>query len=189
MKKCYYKPNRTQIRHFSERAVGRIVAYARRDGANDAILIAQILEGFGVRALACGVYKILDVLNTTVFLGALVALLKGLLTIVKGISLLSKGKSRIVTSFLEFIVPKKWSKQLGVWLLWIGSAEVFLSSTIIFLTALANNFAIYLLARNSCQASVVEINIGNKPIDLGTLVDDLGEYSKALKKPSEIEQP
>jgi len=171
---CINRPNRKKPRVYSERDVGRIVAYARQDGANDAVLIAQILAGFGQKEIGCAVFRVLDILNTAFFLGAIVGILKGILTLVKGIKIIAVGKkSKIATTILEFIIPDKFKEELALLLLFAGSVEVLFSSLIIFITAIANNVAIYLLAKGVCETYVADFNIPVEKLDLGDAKDIL----------------
>lgn len=170
-----YRPNRRKARVFSARDCGRIVAYSREDGASDAELIAHILNAFGQKELACALYRILDILNTTVFLGAVLGILKGILTLLKGLKLIIIGKkSRIVTSILEFIIPERYKNELAVLLLYIGSVELAFSSLIVFITGIANNVAIYLLAKGVCETFSDEYHgVEVRPLEMGDVKDVL----------------
>lgn len=171
---CINRPNRSKPRFYTERDVGRIIAYARQDGANDAKLIAQILGAFGQKELGCAIFRILDVLNTAIFLGAILGILKGVLTLLKGIKIIATGKkSRIVTSVLEFVIPKKFIDELAVLLLFIGATETAFSALIIFITGIANNVAIYLLAKGVCDTFVEEFTVPIEKLDLGDVSDVL----------------
>jgi hypothetical protein len=168
--KCYNKPNRKKPRVYTARDVGRITAYARQDGADDAELLAQIMKAFGQKELSCAVFRILDVLNTAFFLGAIIGLLKGIMTLLKAVKIISTGKkSAIATSMLEVLIPAKFKGQLAALLLWLGSAEVATSALIIFLTAIANNVAIYLLAKGICETLTPDFNIEVQPLEVGDL--------------------
>ena len=172
--KCYDKPNRKHPRVFSARDVGRITAYARQDGANDAELIANILAAFGQKDIGCAVFRILDVLNTAIFLGAIVTILKGVVTFFKGLKIFLTGKkTKIATSILEFIVPERFKHELAAFLLFIGSVETLFGTLIIFLTSIANNVAIYLLAKGVCDTFVQDYPIEVERLDLGDLKDIL----------------
>lgn len=189
-KHCYIRPNRSHTRHFNEKAAGRVVAYARRDGANDALLWAYILQAFGLRRIGCVIFRVLDVMNTTFFLAALVGLFKGLATLAKGLKLIVGGtKSKIITTVLEVVVPKKWTRELGVWFAWLGAVEAICSAVIIFLTAIGNNFAVYLLASRICTAETDAYTVDVETLDIGDLADVLDNLAVALRQPSEVEQP
>ena len=62
--KCYYKPNRTHVRHFTARDVERIAKYAVRDGADVGRIIAAIAVAAGVGYLLCKAAKVLQAYTT-----------------------------------------------------------------------------------------------------------------------------
>lgn len=174
---CYRKPNRSKIRHFSARDSGRCVAYARRDGANDAVLLAYILQAYGIKEISCVILRILDLLNTGFFLTAVVGLFKGIATIAKGVRYVIGGKkSKIVTTFLELILPKRWIRQLGVVFIWLGSVEAIASAIVVFITGIANNVALYTLIRGTCEADIRPYPIDPTILEIG----DLGTAIRAL---------
>jgi hypothetical protein len=185
--KCYNKPNRKKPRVYTARDVGRIVAYARNDGASDTLLIAYILQSFGVRKLQCIIYKILDILNIGVFLGAMIILLKGIVYLIKGLRLLGTGKRGIALDLITILTPKKYLGELGLFFLWTGAVESVIGIAIIFLTSMGNNLALYSLAQGVCEAEVVELNVQVSQIDLGDLgskLDEVRELLSSLEKDS-----
>lgn len=181
-KVCYYRPVRKKPRVYTERDVGRIVAYARNDGASDTLLIAYIMQSFGLRTAQCVLFKVLDILNTAFFLAALIGMLKGIIYIVKGLRMLSTGKKGIVTAVLDVVVPKKYINQLAVFYLWTGSIEAVLSASIIFLTAIANNVALYLLMKGVCDAEVAPLRVDVQNLDIGDLSDRMDEIRQVLEE-------
>lgn len=178
---CRVKPNRSSPRVFKERDVGRIIGYARQDGANDALLIAYILQAFGLKQFQCLLFKVFDILNTTTFLGALLGLLSGLVTVVKGLKILGTGKRGVITSILQAIVPKKWLSSLAKYLLIMGSLEIILSSVIIFITSLANNVNMFNLAQSICNAETKPLNVPTPEVDVGTTFIDLDRFVEEVK--------
>jgi hypothetical protein len=160
------------------------LTYARRDGAPDALIIAYILEGFGVKVLSCFVFKVLDVLNSAFFLGAIVTLLKGLLSLIKGLKLLVTGtKSVIPISILEVLVPKRYVLPLGAFLVWVGSLEIVISGFIIFLTGIANNTALYLIAKGVCESDTAVYTTFKPPLSVGALAGSLDALREVLAEP------
>lgn len=173
---------RSKPRVYTERDVGRIVAYARNDGADDILLIAYILQSFGLRQIQCFAFKILDILNTGVFLGAIVAVLKGALDIVKGIKILSLGKkSKITLNLIELLLPKKYNQPLAAFLIYVGSIEVALGSITIFITAIANNIQLYQLMQGVCEEEIAPLKVTIKPIDTSSLLDDIKAAVTAMQ--------
>lgn len=175
-------PKRKRPRVYTERDVGRIVAYARNDGAHDALLIAYILQSFGLRSLQCLLFKVLDILNTAVFLGAIISVLNGVIAITKGLKILATGKrSRVTLSVLELIIPKKYLRSLAAFFLWIGSVQLAAGTLIIFFTAIANNVALYLLMQGICQAEVMELKVNVQTLDTHGLMDDIEDGITVLE--------
>jgi len=179
---CFYRPARKKARVYTERDVGRIVAYARNDGAHDALLIAYILQSFGLRSLQCLLFKVLDILNTAVFLSAILLALKGFAGLVKVMKIITLGKkSRVTLSLLEQLWPTKWTKSLAAFLLWTSSAELAIGTTIIFITAISNNVALYLLMKGVCDAEVAPLSVEVESIDTQGLFDDIGDAVTVLQ--------
>lgn len=178
---CYNRPDRKRPRVYTEKDVGRILAYARNDGASDVLLIAYIMQSFGLRKVQCVIFKVLDVLNTAFFLGALIGMLKGVIYIIKGLRMLTTGRRGIATAVLDMVVPKKYLKQLGAFYLWTGSVEAVFSATIIFLTAIANNVALYLLMKGVCDAEVAPLRVPVQNIDVGDLGDRMDEIRAVIE--------
>lgn len=176
-KVCFIRPARKQPRVYSERDVGRIVAYARNDGANDTLLIAYILQSFGLRTLQCTLFKILDVLNTGFFLGAIITTLNGIITLLKGLKLLRTAKRATIPGLLELFVPKKWLGGLGVFYLYIGALSAIAGAGVVFFTALANNVALYLLMQGVCDAEPALLKVPVKRIDIGDFTARLDEVA------------
>jgi hypothetical protein len=171
-KVCIQRPNRSVKRVFRERDCGRIVAHAREDGADDTLLIAYILQAFGIRAISCAVFRILDILNTAIFVGAVVGLLKGIILVVKGVRQLSRIRSRVILSGVELLaklIPERFLSSLAAFLIWLGAVEAAASGLIIFLTGIANNAALFLLAKGVCTAELRSFGPATGTLDIGEL--------------------
>lgn len=175
-------PKRSKPRVYSEKDVGRIVAYARNDGADDIKLIAYILQSFGLRNIECLIFKILDILNTAIFLNAILLVLKGISSLAKAAKILRTGKkSRLTISVLEQILPAKFNTSLAAFLTWIGSVELATGTLIIFLSAMANNVALYLLAQGVCQVQTDPLKISVESLDVSTLFEDISDAITVLE--------
>ena len=169
-------------RVYSERDVGRIVAYARNDGADDIKLIAYILQSFGLRSIQCLGFKILDILNTAVFLTAILAVLKGILSVSKGLKILALGKkSRLTLNIIEQLLPARFNKSLAAFLLWTGSVELAAGTLIIFFTSIANNVALYLLMKGACEAEIMPLKVEVESLDVKTLFEDINDAVTVLE--------
>jgi len=180
---CYKKPNRKRPRVYTAKDVGRIVAYARNDGASDILLIAYIMQSFGKRSLSCLLFRVLDILNTAVFLSAILAILKGVLNLSKGLKLIATGKkSRLTLSLIEHLLPARFNASLAAFLLWTGSVEIAAGTLLAFTTAIANNVALYLLMKGVCEAEVDEPTYAITPIDTSTLTEDISDAITVLQQ-------
>lgn len=179
---CYNKPNRTYRRTFTARDVGRITAYARDTGASDVEILAQIAKAFGLKDIACLIYQILDILNTGVFLGAIIGILKGIQYLVKGVKLLGVPARSLLTSALTLILPKAWIVGLGAFFLVIGAVEIMISIALVGLTSIANGASVYLIMKGICNTSTPDFNVSNRDLEVGSLKKDLNNIIKSIKK-------
>ena len=178
---CVNRPNRSRKRVFTERDVGRIIAYAREDGADDILLVANILQGLGLRRLVCVLFELLNVLSRSLFLGALLSGISNALVVIKALKILATGRRSTIPGILELVVPKRWLGGLGVFLLGIGTVGVFLSASLAFISALAQNIQLFLLARGACRLELPPPPVTVGPIRVGSLIDDLEALVKALQ--------
>jgi len=175
-------PKRKRQRIYSEKDVGRIVAYARNDGADDIKLIAYILQSFGLRNIQCLGFKILDILNTAVFLTAILAVLKGILSVSKGLKILALGKkSRLTLNIVEQLLPARFNKSLAAFLLWTGSVELAAGTLIIFFTSIANNVALYLLMKGVCEEQLDPLKVDIESLDVKSLFEDINDAVTVLE--------
>lgn len=182
-RKCYNKPNRKQPRVFTARDAGRVVAYARNDGANDAELMANIAQAFGQREMLCLLFQILDILNTAAFLAGLLGILKGMQSLMKAIKILATGKvSRLTLSFIELVMPARFAVSLATFLLYIGSAEIIAGGLIVFVTGISNNLSLYLLMKHSCELEIKPLNVQVDDLDVGLLADTVEHVKNVVKE-------
>lgn len=186
---CFTRPRRKRARVYTEKDVGRIVAYSRNDGANDVLLIAYILQSFGLRTLQCTLFKILDVLNTGFFLGAIITTLNGIIVLLKGLKLIRTGRRATIPGLLELLVPKKYLGSLGVFFIYTGAISAIAGAGVVFFTALSNNIALYLLMQGVCDAEPALLKVPVNRIDIGDLpskLDDVATIFSTAKQ--ELEQ-
>jgi hypothetical protein len=181
-KVCFIRPARKKPRVYTERDVGRIVAYARNDGANDVLLIAYILQSFGLRTLQCTVFKILDILNTGFFLAAIITTLKGIITLFKGLKILRTGKKSSLPGIIEFLVPKRYLGSLGTFLVYTGFASAVAGAGVVFFTSLTNNVAVYLLMKGVCDAEPAPLSVPVRGVEIGDFADKLDEVAQLLNE-------
>lgn len=134
-------------RKISAKDAARLVAYARRDGANDVELLKYLFFAFGLGNAPETIAKTFLVLTTGIAIGAMIGILKGLKYFMKGAKLiLDSDLSMIPSSIMDFIikyilrVEKSNLPTYGAFLLWYGALEATFSGLILFLTAIADNY-------------------------------------------------
>lgn len=170
---CINRPNRTRKRVYTERDVGRIVGHAREDGANDPLLIAYILQGFGIRDLACLIFEIIQVLTQTAFLGAIVTGLSGLLTFLKGLKIVLTGRRSTFPGLVELFIPKRFLGSLGAFLVGVGALQTISAVGIAFISAMANNLELLLLMQGVCEAETFQFSKKSSRLSVGGLTEQL----------------
>lgn len=133
-------------RKITARDAARLVAYARRDGANDIELLKYLFYAFGLGNAPETLAKIFVIFTTGIAVGAMIGILKGLRYLMKGFKLvMDSDLSMIPSSIMDFIVKyilrieKADLPSYGVFLMWFGALETTLSALILFLTAIADN--------------------------------------------------
>lgn len=186
---CIERPNRSKKRTFTERDVGRIIAHAREDGANDILMLAYVMDGFGLRNIACIAFEVLGILNQAFFLGAIIGALNGVSLIIKGLKLLLTKRRSTIPGIVELIVPRRWLGSLGQFLLGLGAFQILISGGVVFLTSLANNVELVLLTRGICRAELRPVSPAPVPLRVGNLQQSLAAFSAIFKLASdEIER-
>jgi hypothetical protein len=105
-----------------------------------------------------------------------------MLSVSKGLKILALGKkSRLTLNIIEQFLPKRFNKSLAAFLLWTGSVELAAGTLIIFLTAIANNVALYLLMKGVCEAEVAPLKIEVSSLDISTLGGDIDDAVTVLR--------
>lgn len=101
--RCYYKPARSKKRVYTAKDVGRIVCYARDDGASDEELRREISKCLSIEDSECS--EAFDLLGRAVALllawGLALALLKRLFVVVRLLLLLRDLLPKSVVEYLE----------------------------------------------------------------------------------------
>ena len=181
---CVNRPNRQERRPFTARDAGRIVAYAKHDGATDEDLILHLAEGLGIKPVLCAILRVLDVLNTGFFIVAILGALRAVLTILKGLKFFAGagGRSIVITGILEYVIPRRFWIRMGGFLIYLGLAELVVNAAIAFATAIANNVSLYNLIKYGCERNTPGYSPSREPVNFGTLVPDLNALADALRK-------
>jgi hypothetical protein len=137
---------RKRKRHFSARDAARCVAYARRDGANDVELLKYLFYAFGLGNAPEAIAKTVMIFSTSIALGAVIGVCKGIKYFIKGAKLVFDSDLSIIPSgVMDFIIKhilrleRDQLPTYGVFLLWFGAIETTMSAIILFFTSLADN--------------------------------------------------
>lgn len=179
---CIDRPNRTKKRVYTERDVGRIIRYARQDGADDALILAYVAQAFELRELPCLMFRILDTLNQVFFLEAILGALTGMLTMLKALKILRTGRRSTIPGFLELILPKKWLGSLGKFLLAIGAAQVIVGVALGFVSSIANNVSLLVLMGRICGAETFTQGPSVEKLEIGGLQEQLAVMDFKLRR-------
>lgn len=144
--KARRKSRNGKKRKITARDAARLVAYARRDGANDIELLKYLFYAFGLANAPEALAKTFLIFTTSIALGAIIGVLKGLKYFIKGFKLVMDSDLSIIPSgVMDFIVKhilrleRDQLPTYGVFLMWFGAIETTLSAIILFFTALADN--------------------------------------------------
>ncbi|HID72558.1 TPA: hypothetical protein EYP38_01335 [Candidatus Micrarchaeota archaeon] len=184
---CIERPNRTKPRYYTAKDAGRVVAYARKAGASDYEILAHVMAGFGLKRTLCQVALIMDLLNNTIFVAAIIGLFKGLAFMAKGIRMgLTGKKTKLPTTILEVLVPKRYITQLGSLFIWVGALEAIASAIVVFMTAIANNLSLLILVSTACDVETPDYSNQVKPMDVGDLEEQFGGGLKASEEFKEL---
>lgn len=194
-----YKARRKQRngkkRKVTARAAATLVAYARRDGANDMELLKYLFYAFGLGNAPETIAKSILVLTTGFAIGAMIGILKGIKYFIKGGKLiLDSDLSMIPSSILDFIIKyilrieRKDLPTYGAFLMWYGAVEASISGMILFLTAVADNWVYAKFIQKVADYNLenpLKLKFTPPALDFG-LFEDTEEEIEARSKAQEL---
>lgn len=157
----FHKPR--PKKHFTPKDITRILTHAR---ANNLVTDSELLNAWAIstnnKSILCTIAHMLQIGNLGTILVAVIIFVKGCLTLLKGLKILLSGKkSKIATSILELIVPKRYWEELGTFLTIIGGLEVVGGAMIIFLEFLIDDIVFKELIIAACEGENYNTNIEN----------------------------
>jgi hypothetical protein len=142
MEKTKKKYVRRKKRHFTAKDVGRVTAYARRDGADDAVLAKYIIAAMGMGEVPCIISEVMLLVANAVLIAVIYKLFRGLSYIAQGLLSLSTAFQEISwtsTFFFELVatIEVEFGIEITImskaeWLIWIGSIQSSLAAMILF---------------------------------------------------------
>lgn len=155
------KPKRRRKRHFTAKDVGRIVAYARRDGADDAVLARYIIYAMGMGEVPCLVGKFMLLAASAIFLSAIAKLARAFVYIYRGIKVLNDVGQWTSTFFFELIATIEIELDIefatvtkGQWLVWLGTLQAGMASLILLFDSFAENIVYLRFADKICSTKI-----------------------------------
>jgi len=158
---------------FTAKSITRLMIHARLDGVTDSELLHAWAQATNNKSLLCSIASIWQVMGMTVIIGAIIGIIRGLLTLIKGLKIVLSGKkSRIASSFIELVVPAKYWEELGGYLMFIGSAQVVLNSFLWLMNTVINDMAMRQLVNAACKNDLYIM-----PINMKNTVPGVGEQT------------
>ena len=159
-----------KARSYTARDVGRIAANAREDGANDADMVAYLLEAFGVGRFGCALYELMQFTQNVAMFGAVIGLLRGAITLLAGMRKLSKvSPVRFTAGVIDLLIPKKYKTSYGAVLAYVGATEVVLNGVMSMLILLSNSHPLYKLSESVCKGERKALGLKRIPEPLGPI--------------------
>jgi hypothetical protein len=168
---------RRKTRHFTAKDVGRVTAYARRDGADDAVLAKYIISAMGMGEVPCIISEVMLLASSAVLWFVVFKLVRGLIYIVEGLNTLTAAFQEISwtgTFFYELIatIEVEFGIEITImskaqWLIWIGSIQATLASMILFFDSYQDTIVYFRMLDKVCQTK-----IERKPFPIPTLKPD-----------------
>lgn len=159
-----------KARSYTARDVGRIAAAAREDGANDADMIAYLLEAFGVGRFGCAAYKFMQFSQNVVLITAIIGILQGTLTLYAGWKKLRMGTPvRFTRNIIDLLIPKRYKDSYAAILAYIGATEIALNALVAILTLLSNAQPLFYLIEDICIKERKALGLARDPNTLGPL--------------------
>lgn len=193
--KARRKSRNGKKRKITARDAARLVAYARRDGANDVELLKLLFFAFGLGNAPETIAKTILVLTTGFAIGAIIGILKGIKYFIKGGKLiLDSDLSMIPSGVMDFIVKyilrveKKDLPTYGTFLMWYGAIEASISAMILFMTAIADNYVYAKFIQKVADYNIespLKLKFTPPALDLG-LFEESPEDIEARNKAQEI---
>lgn len=158
------RPKGRKIRHFSALDAARCVAYARRDGADDVLLVKYLIYAFGWGNIPCIITQSVLLLSDVIMTVVLTRLIGGFYYIIKGVIKVIKNMDNqefmgdffinimgwLSNSFAEKLKSIPYSE----WLIWFGSIQVTISALILFLNDLQGNMIYFRFMNAVCKTKI-----------------------------------
>jgi hypothetical protein len=180
--KARRKSRNGKKRKWTAKTAATIVAYARRDGADDVELLKYLFYAFGLGNAPEMIAEFFVIITTGIAIGAIIGILKGFRYLMKGFKLvMDSDLSTIPSGVMDFIVKyilrveKADLPTYGVFLLWYGALETAFSAMILYLTSIADNLVymqfIQKIADHKLD-SPLKLKFDPPPIDFGLWQED-----------------
>jgi len=140
-------------RPYTARDVGRVLLYAREDGAKDEDIIGYILDAYGQPSIACAAFKVTNYLQDVAQLMAVVSMLRGIATVAGGIKkLTTRAGWTKVFAFTERFIPERYAPTYGALMVYVGGMEVLAAAAVEFSILVGNARSVNVMLGKICAA-------------------------------------
>lgn len=170
---------------FTAKDITRIMTFARKEGlVTDSELLNAWGQATNNKSLICAIASLWQTLNMNWTALMILSFIKAILTIIKGFKILASGKkSKLVSTVLELIVPKKYWEELGIFLVCSGSIEAVLTALGYMFQTVIDNAIAAETVRAACAAEVFVMPVGygnNKPGDFEDITVSINGFVHTL---------
>lgn len=151
-------------RHFTALDAARCVAYARRDGADDALLAKYLIYSMGAGAVPCLMSQWFNLAKDAILIGVVLRLIKGINYLVSGLRLLfAESRAVAVGEFFSDIAYFLKSTfgidiALGIteaeFLITVGGIQAGLAAIVLFFDNLAKNIIYFRFGEKVCEKKI-----------------------------------
>lgn len=179
-----------KTRHFTALDAARCVAYARRDGADDALLAKYLIYAMGAGTVPCLMAQWFNLAKNAILLGVILRLIKGINYLVGGLRLLFAESGAVVVGeffkdmayFLEttFGIDIAIGITEAEFLIMVGGVQAGLAAIVLFFDNLAQNLMYFRFGDKVCEKKIPAkpYRIEPKPLfsndDVNTVKKELG---------------
>lgn len=143
------------VRKFTEKDAARIVAYARRDGADDKELLNYVFHAYGLSNVPCMISQSVLVLTNTFFVNSMIGGLVGLLSIVKGVKIFVTGRiSKLSINPIDHFIRIKYpnlSEFYSTVLIYTGLVIGAVESIILTIDSIVDQLEYYYVLEEVCS--------------------------------------
>lgn len=153
-----------KVRHFTALDAARCVAYARKDGADDALLAKYLIYAMGAGAVPCLLAQWFNLAKDAILLGVILRFIKGINYLVSGLRLLFiEARAVAVGEFfsdIAYFMESTFGIDIAIviteaeFLIAIGGIQAGLSASVLFFDNLAKNIIYFRFGEKVCEKKI-----------------------------------